>query len=424
MRKSSFQLKTTKLKEKIIIWASQFKHVCIFDSNSYEQYPYSKYELIVGVANTSTWNGNTSVHFEQLKQFSNKSKHRIFGHLSYDLKNKIEPKLNSSNLDLIDFPEMHFFEAEISIEIIDNKLYITSDNPEKTYKSILKANKKNTTTSPLSLKKRITKEEYFRYFNRLKSHIERGDIYEINFCKEVYSEKADIDPIEIFLKLNKKQKSPFSAFYKLENLYALCSSPERFMKKNDDKIISQPIKGTIKRSNNKNKDKYLIAKLLKDIKEQSENNMVVDLVRNDLSKTAKTGTVKVEELRGVYSFPSLHQLISTISSRIDKDKGIETLEAAFPIASMTGMPKFKAMELIEKYELNKRGLFSGCIGYIDPNKDFDFNVVIRTILYNHTRKNISVQAGGAITILSNAESEYEEILLKLKNIMDVLNSVN
>ena len=319
---------------------------------------------------------------------------------------------------------MHFFEAETSIQIINSKLYITSDDPEKAYKSILEAKKKSTTTKTLTLKQRITKEEYFKYFDILKSHIERGDIYEINFCKEFYSDKAEIDPLEVFLKLNKKQKSPFSTFYKLENLYALCSSPERFMKKDGNKIISQPIKGTIKRSDNKNKDNYLISKLITDIKEQSENNMVVDLVRNDLSKTAKTGSIKVEELRGLYSFPSLHQLISTISARVDKDKGIECLKSAFPIASMTGMPKFKALELIEKYELNKRGLFSGCIGYIDPNQDFDFNVVIRTILYNHARQNISVQAGGAITILSNAEAEYEEITLKLKNIMGVLNSVD
>ena len=203
--------------------------------------------------------------------------------------------------------------------------------------------------------------------------------------------------------------------------YLLCSSPERFLQKINDQIISQPIKGTRKRGKTAEEDNALIDQLRQSEKDKSENIMITDLVRNDLSKTARKASVKVEELCEIYSFDRVHQMISTISSKLDdKFNFVDVLKTTFPMGSMTGAPKLKSMELIEKYEVTKRSLFSGAFGYITPNADFDFNVVIRSILYNKVNESISVMVGGAITINSDAEDEYEESLVKGKAMIDVL----
>ena len=208
--------------------------------------------------------------------------------------------------------------------------------------------------------------------------------------------------------------------YKIDDIYCLCSSPERFLKKEGYTLISQPIKGTLKREANINIEEKAINAFKDNRKEKAENNMVVDLVRNDMYKTALSGSVKIEELRGIYSFPTLHQCISTITCKIQKEDSVKALKNCFPMASMTGMPKYKALELIEKFESQKRGLFSGSIGYITPDKDFDFNVVIRSILYNKGNGNISLQSGGAITHLSKPDDEYEEAQLKLKSLVEAI----
>ena len=156
-------------------------------------------------------------------------------------------------------------------------------------------------------------------------------------------------------------------------------------------------------------------------KDKSENVMITDLVRNDLSKTAQKSSVKVEELFGVYSFERVHQMITTISSVIDKKYDfIDLLESCFPMGSMTGAPKLKAMQLIEEYETTKRSIYSGAFGYISPYQDFDFNVVIRSILYDKISSYISVLVGGAITINSDEEQEYEECLIKAQALINVL----
>lgn len=161
--------------------------------------------------------------------------------------------------------------------------------------------------------------------------------------------------------------------------------------------------------------------LAKDEKERSENIMIVDLVRNDLSKTAVKGSVKVEELCKVYSFDQVHQMISTVTSQIEENTHpIDVIKSTFPMGSMTGAPKISAMKIIENLEETKRGLYSGAVGYITPRGDFDFNVVIRSILYNHTQKYISFSVGSAITSKSDPLKEYEECLVKAKAMHEVL----
>ena len=259
---------------------------------------------------------------------------------------------------------------------------------------------------------------------KIKEHIRYGDIYEINYCQEFFAEDVVLDPLELYFRLNEFSGTPFSCYYKDGSRHLACGSPERFLKKEGNQLISQPIKGTKPRGKNKVLDMQMKEALQSSAKEQSENVMIVDLVRNDLSKTAEKGSVKVDELCGVYSFKNMHQMISTISSKLKKEVHfIDAIKECFPMGSMTGAPKIRSMELIEKYEKTKRGLYSGAVGYIDPVGDFDFNVVIRSILYNECNAYLSFIVGGAITDKSNPIEEYEECLLKAKPILMTLENL-
>ena len=243
----------------------------------------------------------------------------------------------------------------------------------------------------------------------------------MNFCQEFYAENCGILPSEVFLRLNELSLAPYACFYKWNERYLLCASPERFMKKIGKTIISQPIKGTIKRGKTHKEDQKLKEQLLNSEKDRAENVMIVDSVRNDFARSCKAGTVKVEELFGIYSFQQVHQMISTIKGTLKPDcHFIDAIKNTFPMGSMTGAPKVITMETIEQYEHTKRGLYSGAVGYITPDGDFDFNVVIRSILYNNLTNYLSFQVGGAIVYDSDPESEYEECLLKAKAMRAVL----
>jgi para-aminobenzoate synthetase component I len=274
----------------------------------------------------------------------------------------------------------------------------------------------------IAFKSRFTLFEYIDIVGQLQKHIQRGDCYEINFCQEFYGEDVTIDPVRTYAALSAISPTPFGAFYRLQDKYLLCASPERYLQKTGNHLISQPIKGTWKRDiNDVETDSLNRQALYHNPKERSENVMVVDLVRNDLSKICEEGSVKVDELFGIYSFPQLHQMISTISGNIKKEMDwIDAIKATFPMGSMTGAPKKKVMELIEQYEKTKRGIFSGAVGYVTPEGDADFNVVIRSILYNQSSRYLSYQVGSGITFYSEAEKEYDECLLKAAAIKKVL----
>jgi para-aminobenzoate synthetase component I len=273
----------------------------------------------------------------------------------------------------------------------------------------------------IDVKPVLTRAEYIQQVNSLKNHIQLGDIYEANFCMEFKATGAEINPYDTYKRLNAASPMPFSAFVKTGANYLLCASPERFAKKLGNTVYSQPIKGTAPRGVSDEEDQANIQALLASEKERSENVMIVDLVRNDLGRTAQTAGVKVDELFGVYHFPKVHHLISTISAEIAEGVSpVEVLKKAFPMGSMTGAPKIRAMQLIEEHEAAGRGLFSGSVGYITPEGDFDFNVVIRSIFYNVESKNLSYWAGSAITAQASAEDEYEECMLKLEAIRQVL----
>ena len=280
---------------------------------------------------------------------------------------------------------------------------------------------KETKRSAFDLTERTQKSTYIGHVDSLKKHIVFGDIYEANYCVEFYNEDVQIDPLYCYESLSDLTRAPYSCYYKFDGTHVLCASPERFMKYEEGVVTSEPMKGTIRRGIDQEEDDMLKARLAMDPKERSENVMIVDLVRNDLSKHATKGSVKVEELFEVKSFKTVHQMVSTVSATVKKGTAPEdVIEDAFPMGSMTGAPKIRAMELIDEHEEMVRGIYSGSIGVFEPNGDFDFNVVIRSIIYNEQSKYLSLKVGSAITVGSDPEKEYDECMLKAEALMKAL----
>ena len=415
-------------KQKLLFWSQRYDEIVWLNSNNYAG-NYDDYDAVLAVDAFTSIKTDFINAFGDLKDYQASTNDWIFGYLTYDLKNSIE-NLKSNNFDGLGFSDLYFFqpkklfllkgeEVEIQyLKMVDDELKEDLINIDE-----IEFNGQTHSEEPVKIKLRIHKDEYFDKVGEMLGHIQRGDIYEANFCQEFYSENCRINPLETFNKLNNISKPPFATFLKIEDKYLMSATPERYIKKDGCKVISQPIKGTEKRSDNKKEDQQLALELSNDEKERSENIMIVDLVRNDLSHTAKRGTVKVEELCKVYTFMQVHQMISTITSEVDKDiSPIEILKTTFPMGSMTGAPKISAMKIIEELEETKRGLYSGSVGYFKPNGDFDFNVIIRSILYNATKQYISYSVGSAITAKSNPLKEYEECLVKAKAMRQVLES--
>ena len=415
-------------KKQLLAWSQQFYEIVWMDSNAYQQ-THSSFDAVLAVDAMTCILTDYHGAFIKLKEYQSITKDWLFGYLSYDLKNNVEA-VTSKNLDGLKFPDLYFFQPKKiflfngdTVEI--HYLNVVADEWEYDLKAIesqkLADNKVAHDDQSIKIKYRIHKNAYLSKVNKILEYIYRGDIYEANFCQEFYAENAIIQPLETYQKLNDISRPPFATFFKIGDKYVLSASPERYLKKLGNKIISQPIKGTAKRSTDKMEDNYLKEQLVLDEKERSENIMIVDLVRNDLSKTATKGSVQVEELCRVYSFAQVHQMISTITSEIEPTTHpVDVIESTFPMGSMTGAPKVSAMKIIEDLEITRRGVYSGAIGYFTPNNDFDFNVVIRSILYNETNKYVSFSVGSAITAKSSPQKEYEECLIKAKAMRDVL----
>lgn len=407
--------------EKLVTWANKFSVAVVLNSNRSAQTQkdkYGKYDLLAGVGSLEE-SAPALTKFETIEAFCRDKSDWYFGSLSYELKDELE-NLKSEHPDGISFPLIHFFYPRYVLRITGSRLFIDFLPEKDEEKHILAVFKELCSTeappqllSKLSIAQRVKKQKYTQDVEKIKYHIHRGDIYEMNYCVEFYNEDAALDPVAVFNRLNTISPSPFSCFYKYHSHYALGASPERFLARRGNKLISQPIKGTARRGVTPEEDREIIASLRNDPKEQAENVMIVDLVRNDLSRTAEKGSVKVEELFGIYTFPKLHQMISTITSDLKPGfSSLDAIKAAFPMGSMTGAPKIRAMQLIEEFETARRGLYSGTIGYFDPEGDFDFNVVIRSIQYNSLTRYLSFMVGSAITEASDPEKEYEECLLK------------
>lgn len=360
-------------------------------------------------------------NFEELKKFQKESEKEICGYLGYDLKNDLE-NLRSENPDVLSFPEVSFFVPQFRLRFEKGKA--VSDSKEF-LKAFMEADRDLTVNQNIDKPIPSTKrDEYLAAANALKAHLQRGDIYEANYCIQFSVQSPSFDPFSGFYSLQKLTEAPFSVFSRMGDHFVLSASPERYLKREGRRLISQPIKGTAKRYADLFLDEKSKAELKSDPKERSENVMIVDLVRNDLSRVAERGTVHVSELFGVHTFKTVHHLISTIEARLKKDlDSWDAIEASFPMGSMTGAPKISAMELIERYENFKRGAYSGAFGIMKPNGDFDFNVLIRTLLYNTKYKMLGFGVGSAITIKADPEKEYDECLLKAEALMRSLREI-
>lgn len=384
----------------------------------------TQFSAAIGAASSIEINDSKNA-FYRLEEFQRSCGVRISGYLGYDLKNDLE-NLTSENTDVLEMPESVFFEPEVWLHFADSELRIESENKQaidrvlhalENQLSFKKSHQQN-----VDLKPHTSRSEYIQQARSIKYHLQRGDIYEANYCMQFSGKAENFNPVSQFIKLLKLTNAPFSVFAKLADRYILSASPERYLKNTDGALISQPIKGTIKRSQDPDEDKLLIEKLRNDPKEQSENVMIVDLVRNDLSRVASRNSVEVKELFGVKTFKTVHHLISTVAARLNTEKHShwDAIRATFPMGSMTGAPKISAMKIIDGHENFKRGVYSGAFGWMDPSGDFDFNVLIRTIIFNRKSTKIGFSVGSAITINAIPEKEYDECLLKAEALINTL----
>ena len=353
----------------------------------------------------------------------------------YDLKNETE-RLQSNNIDGgLHLPDMFFVRPDVVIALPPQghaQIEALPSHPISAVQILKEINevRVSETSFPKSGKQvaiaipkaRMSKAEYIRKLKAIRQHIAKGDVYEFNLCMEFFAENVELSPLRVFERLNRKAKAPFSVYAKTGSHRIISISPERFLQKTNDLVISQPIKGTIRRGEDLLEDEILKTSLKNDPKERAENVMIVDLVRNDLTRGGgELGSIKVPELFGLHSFETVHHLISTVSANLPKKEGFaKLLKSAFPPGSMTGAPKIMAMELIEQYEISQRGLYAGSIGYFTPTGNFDFNVVIRTLLFNKANGYLSFHTGGAITYSSQPEKEYAECLLKAQALLAAL----
>ncbi len=345
----------------------------------------------------------------------------MIGRFNYDLKNHVE-KLQSRHQDPVASPDISFFIPETLIFFEEGGISIqTTKSPETVYEEILSTQPVTQEIMISKLMPDTSREEYIDKVNRIKHQIIEGDFYELNYCLAFIAEGASFSPPQVYHKLNQLSPMPFSVFQGIGDHYILAASPERFLKKEGDRLVAQPIKGTIRRDPDPVIDEALRMKLKTSEKEIAENMMIVDLMRNDLSKSAVTGSVQVDEIFEIYSFSHLHQMISTISCTKNQETGIiEAIKNAFPMGSMTGAPKVRVMQEIDDYENSKRGMFSGAAGFFTPSGDFDFNVLIRSIFFDRKKNKMKYHVGSAITFDADPASEYQECLLKARAIEEAL----
>ena len=396
---------------KLLAWADhQYPYLAYFNSHDVP-YPHAGFEQVF-------FAGNKSYTLEQIQNLPVQSEK--VGLLGYDLKNRFE-QLNSNNFILVDSPDSLFFSPTLKIKFARQKAEISHPYPQDIFDQVSAFEYSPEAPENLHINPLTSREEYLQNAEKIKDHIIEGDIYEMNYCIAFHATFRRLDPLRVYLDLMEKSPMPFSVFFKADSQYLLSASPERFLKKSGSNMIAQPIKGTIRRGDSPEEDQKLQQQLKNSEKERAENLMIVDLMRNDLARISETGTVKVEELFGVYPFKRISQMISTVSSTVSPSASfVEIIAKTFPMGSMTGAPKVRAMELIDQYENFRRGWFSGAAGYVSSSGSFDFNVVIRSIIIDQSTCKLFFAVGSAITYDADPVQEYEECLLKAQPIFEVL----
>lgn len=398
-------------------WSKQFNIFVFMDSCGYHD-EFSRYDAILACGAHQLFASP-----EAASAFQKKNGGWLFGHINFEYGYRefsLSPKVTEKPC----FPVSNFFVPKYLITIKDDELTITCDAGEgnKVFREISMASSLiEATHSGICFQPSESKSSYLQKVESLLNQIRLGNCYEINYCQHFYAEDAEIDPHAVYTQLAAVSPNPFAALYRLNEDYLMCASPERFIRRQSNRLISQPIKGTTKRDlENAENDFRLKHHLATSEKDRCENVMIVDLVRNDMSKIAAAGSVQVPQLFTIDSFPQVHQMKSTIECLLPGNITFNDLiTAMFPMGSMTGAPKKKVLELTSAYEVHPRGIYSGTIGYIDPEGNCDFNVVIRSVIYSRHARFLEYYVGGGITINSNPSEEYDECLLKAKAIQRV-----
>lgn len=414
--------------ENLTHWLDQHHFAFCFRGKGWGSFDENRPDILAGFGEKTKI--STFESSENISHFVQSRDEHIICHLTYDVKNRLE-KLESNNADLIDFPELQLTVPEVVFKVFGNEVEVLFDSENHSESDIISMldsieqfEIKPTENSLSEANFRLTKSDYLEALTRLKTEIKLGNIYQANFCQEVLWENANINAAAVFIQGFASNPNPFSVFYKIGNHYCLSFSPERFVAIQNGKIISQPMKGTAPRGENPEIDEKHKQILRESEKDRRENVMIVDMVRNDLSHFAKPGSVRVPELYKIETYPRVHQMYSTVEAELKDPKYVmDALLKCFPMGSMTGAPKISAMQLIEATEHSKRGMFSGTIGYFTPEKNSDFNVIIRSLVYNKPAQKLSCHVGGGITDLSDIEAEYEECIVKLNPILQLVSSI-
>jgi para-aminobenzoate synthetase component 1 len=401
--------------EELIILESQFADHASSELSYIASKPVSSISAF-GNKITIREDGDTRIFemapWDALKEYQAQKKNWLFGYLGYDLKDYIE-KLRSTHPSSDQIPDYYFMEPSLLLKVEKGGIKtILGRIPEgNTEEEIL------STGLIESMNSEMEEEEYVKKVLMIKEMIREGDFYELNFSYPITGNYKG-DPYWLYQKMRDINPVPFGSFIQIPGLSICCASPERFLKKKGNRILSEPIKGTSARSLEPLADE-IQKELLMNEKNRAENLMIVDLVRHDLSAVAKTGSVRVSKLYDIQTFGTVHQLISAVEAEVeDHVNPVEIVKACFPMGSMTGAPKIKVMNTIDELETYRRGIYSGAIGYFNPDGDFDFNVVIRTAIVQNNSYIYPV--GGAITSDSDPVNEWEETKIKSVMIRNVL----
>lgn len=403
-------------------WAVGFVHCAYFEHNGLQQSAPGAFDRLLAVAPTAA---AAPADLAALPPYLRQPPLEAprCGFVTYDVKNEIEA-LSSRNFSGLDWPALHFFLPETWLYWRPDALEIHGAAAGVLPAILATAVPRAAPPRVPPLRARMPRADYLQAVEHVREDILNGEVYELNLCQEFYAEQVALDPVATFWRLNEASPAPYAGFLRHHDHYLLCASPELFLAHHAPAIVSQPIKGTRRRGPTPLEDEQQRLALLHDEKERAENLMIVDLVRNDLARIALPGTVQVPELFGTYGFQHVWQLISTVQAELRPDADLAAiLRATFPMGSMTGAPKIRAMQLIEQYEASRRGLYSGCFGYAWPGGNFEFNVVIRSLQYRADTGYLSMQVGSAITYDSVPMQEYAECLLKAQGVLQALNTV-
>lgn len=401
--------------------ASQYRFACFLDGHTYTQYPGGPFRRLLAMGNQEVKSPS------DWKSLLNSKNPEVwwFGYLGYDL-SRADGKSETKDLRPVfqDFPEILLFEAEVVLEITDVGEVLKHFGPADTTDIILAQDfyPEKLPQTDLTFSSWKSREEYLDDIRIVQDQIREGNVYELNLCQFFTADRAP-DGASIFLQLNQDFPMPFGGWVKGDGFEIASNSPERYLRREGNQLFSQPIKGTARRGQSEKEDEEIREQLFHSEKERAENMMIVDLVRNDLARVSKTSSTKVDEMFGIYPFPTVFQMISSIRSEL-KD-GLDSSDAiwsTFPMGSMTGAPKGEVMDWIQKLEPFRRGAYSGALGYFGPGDQFDFNVLIRSLFINHRDQTCGFAVGSAITIDSVAEDEWDECKMKARTILQTCGS--